>query len=230
VRISVVIAAHNADLYLAEAITSVLTQSRPPDEVVVVADRPTPRALEIMNGFGDRIISSRRDKPGAAGALNQGISLARGDFLAFQDADDLWLPDKLERQTAVLLSDPELEAVFGHVRQFVSPDVPDEQKAALSPSNEILAGISKITMLIRRTPFDRIGAFDESKLAIDFFDWYARAQSCGLKSTMLPEVVALRRLHQANNGRINPGRRDAENLASLKSLMDARRSRGRGGG
>jgi len=145
--------------------------------------------------------------------------------LAFQDADDIWLPEKLERQLEALTSDPSLEAVFSHVRQFVSADVPVERVADLTPPNEVLAGISKITMLIRRQAFDRVGPFNEARTIVDFLDWYARAQVIGLKTRMLPDVLALRRLHLTNLGRTDTSRRDTENLASIKSFLDAKRQR-----
>src|SRR5438477_3256497 len=156
-RISVVIPVYNADPYLADSIACVLQQTRPPDEVALVVQHPTDRTLRIIEGFGNKILTSFRKERGSAAALNEGVRLCNGDLLAFQDADDLWLPEKLERQVEALTSDPGLEAIFSHVRQFVSPDVPAERAADLMPPKEIVAGISKITMLIRRPIFDADG-------------------------------------------------------------------------
>ncbi len=222
-RISVVMAAYNADPYLVDAINSVLDQTRPPDEFIVVADRPTATTLEILAGFGNRIVSTTHPEPGAARALNKGIALSNGDHLAFQDADDLWLPDKLERQIVALGQSSSCEAVFGHVRQFVSPEIPDQRKAELAPPNEIVPGVSKITLLITRQAFMRIGMYDETMKISEFMDWYSRAQISGLKSVMLPEVLALRRLHESNIGRSQQSQRNTEYLGSLKALVDARR-------
>ena len=225
-RISVVIPVYNADPYLADSIASVLHQTRPPDEVTVVVQHPTALTLQIIESFGDKILTSFCAERGSARALNVGVRLCSGDLLAFQDADDLWLPEKLERQVEAMTSDPSLEAIFTHVRQFVSPDVPAERVADLMPPKEILAGISKITMLIRRPTFDRVGPFNEAQLVVEFLDWYARAQAGGLKSHMLPEVLALRRLHLANIGRTDTSRRNMENLATIRSLLNAKRKRG----
>ncbi len=222
-RISVVMAAYNADPYLADAIKSVLDQTRPPDEFIVVADRPTATTLNILAGFGNRIVSTTHPEPGAPRALNKGIALSSGDHLAFQDADDLWVTDKLQRQVAALEKSPSYEAVFGHVRQFVSQEIPDERKAELTPANEIVPGVSKITLLITRQAFARIGPYDETMTISEFMDWYSRAQTHGLKSLMLPEVLALRRLHESNIGRSQQSQRNAEYLGSLKALVDARR-------
>lgn len=224
-RISVVVPVFNADPYLADAIASVLEQSRPPDEVAVVVQEPTDRTLQIVESFGTSILTSFHAERGSAMALNVGVRMCGGDLLAFQDADDLWLPDKLERQVDAINADPSLDAVFAHVRQFVSPDVPAERVAELTPPKEVLAGISKITMLIRRSTFDRIGPFNEAQRVVEFLDWYARAQAAGLKSQMLPEILALRRLHLANIGRVDTARRNAENLATIKSLLAAKRRR-----
>lgn len=223
-RTSVIIAAYNADPYLADSIASVLDQSQPPHEVIVVANAPSNRTPTILDSFGARIIARIRARKGAAAALNEGVSLATGDLLAFQDADDLWLPDKIDRQLEALASLPEVEAVFGHIRQFVSPDVPEERRAQLMPPREVMPGVSKITMVISRAAFARVGSFDETKESVEFVDWYSRALGVGLRSHMLPEVVALRRLHLANNGRVDTLNRDRENLASLKSMLDVRRA------
>jgi glycosyltransferase involved in cell wall biosynthesis len=223
-RTSVIIAAYSADPYLAESIESVLGQSRPPHEVIVVVDAPTAQTREILGLFGDRITTRIRPKNGAASALNEGIRIASGEALAFQDADDLWLPNKLERQLDVLVTRPAVEAVFGHVKQFVSPDLTRETRRLLTPQREVLPGVSKITMVVRRSAFQRIGFFDESKEIVEFVDWYTRAVGAHLNTVMLPQVVALRRLHLTNTGRVNRLNRDKENLASLKSMLDIKRA------
>jgi glycosyltransferase involved in cell wall biosynthesis len=224
-NISVVIAAYNADNYLHDAVASVLAQTLPPDEVIVVAQETTSRTHAILSAFGDKVRWTTRERRGAAASLNIGLSMAGGALLAFQDADDLWLPEKLAFQCAALDRHPQVEAVFGHMRQFVSSDVPEGRKAELAPRQEVLAGVSKVTMLIRRTSFDRVGLFDESMRNVEFLDWYARASRSQLKTLMLPDIVALRRLHSSNIGRTDAQARDKENLAALHRLMASRRNR-----
>jgi hypothetical protein len=119
---------------------------------------------------------------------------------------------------------PETEAVFGHVRQFVSEDLSDKERSRLLCPSNPQAGIMKITMLIRRTAFDRVGAFDEDLRNADFVDWYARALDHRLCTHMLTEVVALRRQHNSNLGVLDRAAQRRDNVAVLKRALDRRRA------
>lgn len=221
-KVSVLIPVYNTERYVAAAIDSVLAQTRPADEVIVVDDGSTDGTSEVLAGFGARISVLRQPQSGPGSALNRGIARATGDFLSFLDADDLWLPDKLRLQCDALLRDPSLDAVFGNVSQFVSPEL--EQDAS-APPNSIQAGIGKGTMLIRRAAFERIGLFDPSLRVIDFPDWYARALALGLQTRVLPEVVMLRRRHSSNLGRREREQQRCELLFALKRALDLRRGK-----
>ena len=143
----------------------------------------------------------RQAQSGPATALNAGIARCRGDLLAFQDADDLWMPDKLRLQCDLLSSEPEIEAVFGAARQFVSPDLNDGGVSIAALEKE-QAGIHKGAMLICRSAFDRIGPFDVTLQVVEFGEWYARAIALGLRTFVLPELLVRRRLHASNLGRL----------------------------
>jgi glycosyltransferase involved in cell wall biosynthesis len=110
--VSVIIPAHNAGRYLRECIDSVLSQSYPSLEIIVVDDGSTDDTPRIMSEFGDRIVAIRQDNAGAAAARNAGLFRARGKYIAFLDADDVWRPDKLERQVEVLEASPDVGVVF----------------------------------------------------------------------------------------------------------------------
>jgi hypothetical protein len=142
-------------------------------------------------------------------------------FLTFLDADDLWLPEKNERQSQVLAADPSAEAIFGAVRQFVSPDLLKTGKAARMWDAQ--PGVSKITLMIRRPAFERVGRFDESLSVVDFVEWYTRAATSHLRAVMLEEVVTLRRRHDANVGIVKRKEQRREVLLSLKRHLDRRR-------
>jgi hypothetical protein len=152
--------------------------------------------------------------------------MARGELIGFCDADDLWTPRKLEAQLALLESDSSLEAAFGKVQQFVSPDVPEADRARLAPAVEIMPGELKQCMLIRRSALDRIGPFDESLPATFFIAWLGRAKQLGLKSAHVDDIVVRRRLHLANGGRTNT---DAQNRQTLMALRQAIRAAPAGG-
>jgi glycosyltransferase involved in cell wall biosynthesis len=223
-RISTIMPAHNSERYIAQALESVLSQSRPPDEIIVVDDGSTDGTLDALRPFSTEARIARQENRGIAHALNTGISLAIGDALAFLDCDDLWLPEKLSLQSAALSAEQDLEAVFGYVRQFLSPELSDEVGGSYSMPDDPQRGITKNALLIWRRSFNRIGPFDEQYRLADFVDWYARAHVLGLRWRMLPEVLVFRRQHRENAGRQMRADQHQEILHALKRSIDMRRA------
>jgi len=223
-NVSVIIPVRNTERDVAESIDSVLAQTRPPDEVIVVDDGSTDRTPAILEGFGSHIVVLRQEQSGPSCAVNTGVARATGDLLAFNDADDLWVPEKLKLQCDLLSKEPEIEAVFSTVRQFISPDWDHGGHAPNQPHHG-QAGVARPAMLIRRSSFDRIGLFDASLRIADFIDWYGRAQVQGLRTHILSDVLLLRRIHATNTGRIHGDAQRQENLHALKRLLDTRRRR-----
>jgi glycosyltransferase involved in cell wall biosynthesis len=222
-RVSVIIAAYNAEAYIAAAVESVLGQTIPPDEVIVIDDGSTDGTRNVLGQFGDRITVFTQDNGGQAIAVNRALATAQGELIGFCDADDLWTPRKLELQLALLERQGDVDAVFGKVEQFVSPDVPDEQRERLKPAIAIMPGELKQCLLIRRDALDRAGPFDESLPATFFIAWLGRAKQNGLKSAYVEDIVVQRRLHLGNGGRINTDAQNRETLLALRKAIKARR-------
>lgn len=109
--ISVIIPTYNYGRFIREAIDSVLAQTYPVAEIIVVDDGSTDDTLKILAGFGNRIVTVVQNNAGAAAARNRGMAVARGDYLAFLDSDDLWLREKTEKQIALFEADPDLGLV-----------------------------------------------------------------------------------------------------------------------
>ena len=109
--ISVIIPAYNAAATIEAAIQSVLHQTYPHRELIVVDDGSVDGTAERVHAFGDRVRYVHQEHRGPGAARNRGIAEARGTFVALLDADDLWLPQKLERQLAVLQHEPALDVV-----------------------------------------------------------------------------------------------------------------------
>lgn len=223
-HVSVVIAAYNSEAYIAEAIESVLGQTVPADEVIVIDDGSRDSTRSVLDRFGSRIIALRQDNSGQAVAVNRGLAMARGELIGFCDADDLWTARKLEAQLALLERASDVEAAFGKVQQFVSPDVPQEHRARLTPDVEIMPGELKQCMLIRRDALKRIGPFDESLPATFFIAWLGRAKQSGLKIAHVDDVVVQRRLHLGNGGRTNTDAQNLQTLMALRQAIKAQRS------
>jgi glycosyltransferase involved in cell wall biosynthesis len=222
-RVSVVVAAYNAQAYIAEAVESVLGQTISPDEVIVIDDGSTDGTRNALRPFGDRITLLAQNNSGQAVAVNKALAIAQGELIGFCDADDLWTPRKLELQLALLDRQNEIEAAFGKVEQFVSPDVPDDHRERLSPTVAIMPGELKQCMLIRRTALERAGPFDESLPATFFIAWLGRAKQNGLKSAHVDDIVVRRRLHLGNGGRTNTEAQNRETLLALRKAIKAAR-------
>ena len=111
--VSVVIPAYKAARTIGRAVESVIRQTSPPEEILVVDDgSPDADALiEALRPFGTAVTLLRKPNGGASSARNEGIDRARGEWVAFLDADDYWEPEKLERQLAVAREYPEVSVI-----------------------------------------------------------------------------------------------------------------------
>lgn len=217
--VSCILPVFNGERFLAEAIESILRQEGPLD-VIVVDDGSTDRSAAIAAGFaGIRVLSQANS--GLAVARNAGLAAARGDFIAFLDADDLWLPGKLSRQRELLRSCPTVDLCFGLVRDIT-----------LAGSS---GGIADATprpgrmaqcMLARRSAFERLGGFDTTRRMRTDQDWLVRARERGLVERMLDEVLLHRRIHGANRSITHHHLLAEEFLAIAYGALERRRRRG----
>ncbi len=221
-RISVIIPVYNGARYLGEAIESVLAQTRPPDEVVVVDDGSTDDSALVAQRYPVRLM--QQTNLGASVARNHGVEAAQGDLLAFLDADDLWLPGKLEQQLTWLDEQPDLDVVFGRVEQFIEPEWDDLSRYMLCDTWAQMDGLHSGTMLIRRAAFLRVGPFSPHLQVAHFIEWYARAQEMGLHQAMLPEIVMKRRIHGQNMGIRQRALARTEYLQIIQSVVLRRRT------
>ena len=222
--LSVMIGVYNAAPYLAEAIESVFAQPYRPLELIVVDDGSDDGSAAVAKSFGDSLVYAYQENGGNGSARNHAVRLASGELFAFLDADDRFTPDKLELQWAALVTDPELDVVFGHVKEFCSPELTEVQRAGIRPpAPEPMPWTAPNLMLIRRESFVRVGPFSESLKVGVTVDWYARATEAGLRSLMLPQVVLERRLHLTNNGLREQASR-SQYAHVLKAALDRRRA------
>jgi glycosyltransferase involved in cell wall biosynthesis len=220
--ISVIIPVFNRERYLAEAIDSVFAQTYAAVELIVVDDGSTDGSASIAQRYSPQLRYHYQSNQGISAARNTGILLATGEYLAFLDSDDLWLPNKLSLQMAAFAIDSELDAVFGYVQQFFSPEVDEQFRQRICCPKEPIAGFISNMMLIRRSTFLQVGSFNTRlKSGVDI-EWYGRAVEQNLKMALLPDVIHLRRLHRTNSGLIQP--QHTERLHVLKAMLDRRRA------
>ena len=181
--ISVVIPTYNHGRYVCDAISSVLAQTLTPLEVVVVDDGSTDDTADRVKIFGDKIRYVYQKNRGLSAARNTGIEAARGEWIALLDADDLWHPQKLERQWALKLAQPGLSLIGCECLTFTdSPPVADaaytgSPRSQLITLQELVWGVSFGSgsgALIDRKCLDRVGLFDESLRAVEDLDLWLR--------------------------------------------------------
>jgi glycosyltransferase involved in cell wall biosynthesis len=227
--VSVIINVYNGERYLAEAIESALAQTHSPLELIVVDDGSEDGTAKVAKNFEPALRYAHQENAGIGAARNHGIELAEGAFFAFLDADDRFVPDKLERQIAAFAADPRLDMVFGHMTEFLSPDLDPDLAARIRPPVHDAAWRMTNLMLIKRDSFLRAGLFStELKVAVGV-EWYTRAVDTGLKEHVVPAVVLERRLHAANNGLLQAEQRP-QYLRVLKAAIDRRREQAEEGG
>ncbi len=196
-QVSVVVPAHNAEPYLSEALVSILKQTHVPDEIIVVNDGSSDNTAGIADSF-DEVRLLDMPHAGAAAARNVGVSHASSRYLSFLDADDLWAPEKIERQLEQLHQKPDMQGTFTLLTQFVSPELPDSEKSRYRLVEEPVPALVSGSLLIERETFLNIGLFDETLLAGEFIEWMLRARQFGFKFSIINEPLMFRRIHGKN--------------------------------
>ncbi len=183
--VSVILPTYNRERTLRKAIDSVLKQTYSSLELLVIDDASTDATERLVHRINDPRISYRRheNNRGGSAARNSGLAVARGDYLAFQDSDDEWLPHKLETQIDLLSRAPETVGAVYSTRWCVGPDgsrttQPDEPSTA--PRGEIHRAllrrnfIDTPTLVVRRVCWERCGGFDETLPRFQDWEWMIR--------------------------------------------------------
>ena len=221
--VSVVIPFYDSASYLGQAIESVLAQTHPAVEIVLVDDGSTDAGPEIAAGYARRATLIRQANAGVGPARNAGVAVTRGPLIAFLDADDLWEPEKLALQVAALDADRDIDGVITMVQEFLSPEI-DPAVAPLSPAAEPRVGAIPSALIVRRHVVETIGPFTASPTG-QWAEWYTRFVDHGFRSIALEGVLVRRRLHLTNLGLRHRSERQAY-LHALKASLDRRRGEG----
>ena len=222
--VSIIVPVYNGKKYLSEAIDSILSQTYHPTEIIIVDDGSTDGSGESAQRFSSAVKYCYQTNAGTGAARNRGVELAHGSFFAFLDADDIWLQDKLTIQMAAFYNNPETEIVFGHVKQFYSPELDEVTKSKLRCTDEAIRGFLPCTMLIKREAFFKVGLFETNWRVGQDVSWIMRAREQGLREVMLPDLVYMRRLHKNNKGIIHR-RFNGDRVRILKASLDRRRGK-----
>lgn len=223
VLVSVIIPVFNGEAYISEAIDSVYGQTWSNLEIIVIDDGSTDGTAALLARDNRDVRYVHQPNAGIGAARNRGLDCARGEYISFIDADDIWIADKLERQMSVFRTRPEIEMVYGHARQFHSPELSPQECARLPIPDRAMPAELPSALLCRREVFARVGPFDPRLPVGADLSWIMRARDLELETVTLPDVVFLRRLHRNNNANTKKqGKALYPQL--LKAMLDRRRT------
>jgi glycosyltransferase involved in cell wall biosynthesis len=223
--VSVIIAVKDGERFLAEAINSVLEQDYRPLEIIVVDGQSVDRSREIASSF-EQVRVILQIKRGVADAWNVGIDAANGDFVAFLSHDDLWAPDKLSIQVNHMVEHPEIQYTIARLKFFVQKGLrtPPGFRSSLLEGDH--GGRVMETLVARRSVFDTVGTFDVSLSVSEDVDWFARAKDENVPMAMMPEVLLLKRVHDANLTLVAVDECHRNLLSALRRSVVRQRDRG----
>ncbi len=203
--VSAVVATYQAEQFIADAVNSILAQTRPPDEVIVVDDGSTDGTAAELARFGDRIRVVRRANGGCPAAFNTAFGEARGDFVAMCGADDMWEPHKLEWQLEAIETHPEVDVLFGDMVVFGDREglynrppgigVLDSAEFWEALFRDNMVGAPSI--VIRRSLFNCLGPFIEN-FGADDYEYWMRCLRAGARFYFDPRPLVRYRKHEGS--------------------------------
>jgi glycosyltransferase involved in cell wall biosynthesis len=230
---SVIVAAHQAERTVAEAVESALAQTLPAREVIVCDDGSTDGTGAALAPYGDRIVLLRQDQGGEASAKNAASRAASGDFVSILDADDLYLPRRLEAMGRLAAARPDLDILTTDA--FIEVDgrqerrcyeggfsfAVDDQRSAILMTNFIF-GLAAV----RRSRLEAIGGFDESIRFTTDWDLWLRLILNGSPAGAVMEPLARYRLQpgslSSQRARMLAGRLQTLRKASSRDDLSVR--------
>ncbi len=223
--VTCVVPVFNAERHIEGALESLLAQTHGPIDIVVVDDGSNDRTVELASSYGSAVRIVSQLTAGPAATRNLGIRTATGEFVAFLDPDDRWLPAKLERQLARFAARPELECSVTQVR-IVWDDADDPAAVALAGHRRggVVAGYATPTLLARRSVFDRVGLLDEERWFTDATEWFLRASDADVVVELLEEPLVERHVHAANLTRRRAAASTDEFLDLVRQRIVSRRA------
>lgn len=220
--VSVVTAAYNSERFLADALRTLFAQDYEPVESIVVDDGSTDGTAEIAQSFPE-VVYLRQENAGPAAARNTGLAVAKGEFVAILDADDLLPPNKLSVQVGHLVEHPEVACVLGR-QEWIDPPL----WLTRDPVYGELDGIPLPSAVFRKDVLDALGGFDPTFKTGEDMDLLVRMRQAGHELVVLPDLVLHRRFHGENLTHVG---REPTNplLRSLRSKLERERAEAKGG-
>ncbi len=179
-KVTVIIPVCNREDWIGDSISSVLNQTRPPEEVIIVDDGSTDNSAGVIKSFGDRVTYIYQNNQGVSAARNTGIKSANFPWLAFLDSDDQWHPEKLASQLQFLSENPSCRVIhtdeiwIRHGRRVNPRKVHQKHGGMIYDKCLPRCVISPSSVMIHHTIFEDYGLFDETLPACEDYDMWLR--------------------------------------------------------
>jgi glycosyltransferase involved in cell wall biosynthesis len=177
VKVSVIVPVYNGEKYIREAIDSILNQSYKDFEVIVIDDGSKDNTLSIIKEYAGKIRWKSQKNKGQASAINEGIKMAKGEYVAYLDADDVCMPQRLEIQVKYLDEHPDVGLVYSSFCQVNSIGKIQRIIKAVPYDHFVLLQkdyIARSAVMHRKKCLDKVGLFDEGITGDDDWDMWIR--------------------------------------------------------
>ena len=210
-KISVLMSLYNADKYLTEAMDSILAQTYPDFEMIVVNDKSTDKSGDILKAFAQKdpriVILENAQNLGLTRSLNRGLAIAKGEYVARMDADDISAPDRFQKQVAFLDMHPDYSFVSCIGRYIDENGNPEQLRPFPETNEEIYAMMPKVDAVMhpgamfRRKDIAQIGNYCEDFRVVQDYDLWFRGMAAGYKFYNIQEPLVLFRRDESYNTR-----------------------------
>ena len=208
--VSLIIPTYNRASLLPNAIDSVLTQTRVPDEIIVVDDGSTDNTIKVLEPYQPRVKVLRQTNQGPSASRNSGLRAATGDLIAFLDSDDTLTTDSVEKRASLLEHYAEYDVVYSNVMMTELSGRP-QAFPGVRPSGSVFYQVAQNHLMaihgfmFRRSCLDIVGLFDETLSSSVDYDFWVR-MACHCSFLFLDEPLAHYRVHE---GMMTAGQRSA---------------------
>ncbi len=223
--ISCIVSSFNSEKYIAEAINSILDQTYKHIEIIAADGGSTDNTKEVIQELNSNIKFITQKTLSPAETRNLGFQSSKGDYVAFLDADDLWHPEKLERQLNCFTKNPGIDLCITYAEMFWSVDLKNEKTFFKNhPRTKSIPGYATTTLLAKKKVFEIAGKFNKDLWFTDAAEWFIRAEGLGLKMHMIEEPLTFHRMHQSNLTKRKSEESREEFLSLVKSVLDQKKT------